>query len=377
LKKPAERNSFANSQIKVLILCQDARTCYQLNQYLTQGAEKYLFYTAMRNDIKVTKLSEKYKTLNSNDGVDPTAYKIKSVDTYFKPAQPSQPVQQEVKEPKPSASKKARKKDEEDEDFLKSEDGTDEMENPLDMAAELFSADKDDESFMFRDSYILTMSQRQIDPNKSINTMDEADDSLANSSLLENFEFDTFTGLENFDLTAAINQSNKPVVYIQTFKSEMNGFVNLDRTLEELQPRYVVMYHCNVTAIRQIEVYEARRERDPIHRTQVYAVIHSKTVEEQSYLTGLRREKQAFEMLIETKRTMVVPEYQDGKSDDAITTQRKQDLSTRKAGGQEDAEIVMPKVIVDMREFRSDLPCLIHKRGIEVVPLTITVSRNK
>lgn len=75
---------------------------------------------------------------------------------------------------------------------------------------------------------------------------------------------------------------------------------------------------------------------------------------------------------------MVVPEYQDGKSDDSmITLQKIPDITenTRKAGGQLQAEEtrITPRIVVDIREFRSDLPCLIHRRGIEVVPVTITV----
>lgn len=31
------------------------------------------------------------------------------------------------------------------------------------------------------------------------------------------------------------------------------------------------------------------------------------------------------------------------------------------------------KIIVDMREFRSELPSLIHKRGIDIEPVTIEV----
>ena len=34
---------------------------------------------------------------------------------------------------------------------------------------------------------------------------------------------------------------------------------------------------------------------------------------------------------------------------------------------------VTPKVIVDMREFRSELPSLLHKRGIEIEPVTLEV----
>jgi DNA excision repair protein ERCC-4 len=32
-----------------------------------------------------------------------------------------------------------------------------------------------------------------------------------------------------------------------------------------------------------------------------------------------------------------------------------------------------PKVIVDMREFRSELPSLLHKRGIDIEPITLEV----
>lgn len=70
---------------------------------------------------------------------------------------------------------------------------------------------------------------------------------------------------------------------------------------------------------------------------------------------------------------MVVPEYQDGKTDDLmLAMQNSVKEDTRNAGGQSSVRLT-PKIVVDMREFRSDLPCLIHKRGIEVVPVTITV----
>lgn len=75
---------------------------------------------------------------------------------------------------------------------------------------------------------------------------------------------------------------------------------------------------------------------------------------------------------------MVVPEYQDGKSDDSLIKFQKVPVvvaNTRQAGGQQDGDAtVVPKIVVDIREFRSDLPCLIHRRGIEVVPVTITVN---
>ena len=77
---------------------------------------------------------------------------------------------------------------------------------------------------------------------------------------------------------------------------------------------------------------------------------------------------------------MVVPEYQDGKTDDIFgffhNAPQEKEVSTRNAGGQvvnANREDNKPKIIVDMREFRSDLPCLIHRRGMEVVPVMITI----
>lgn len=48
---------------KILILCQDNRTCSQLNHYLTMGANKYLFYTAFRRDLTINAVSSKYSNL--------------------------------------------------------------------------------------------------------------------------------------------------------------------------------------------------------------------------------------------------------------------------------------------------------------------------
>lgn len=74
---------------------------------------------------------------------------------------------------------------------------------------------------------------------------------------------------------------------------------------------------------------------------------------------------------------MVVPEYQDGKTD--FTVELTEAITGKLSSRQGDKVVSKekPKVIVDMREFRSELPCLIHKRGLEVVPVTITVSLQK
>lgn len=83
---------------------------------------------------------------------------------------------------------------------------------------------------------------------------------------------------------------------------------------------------------------------------------------------------------------MVIPEYQDGKTDEAFVLLKSFVDESEPAGNEQSrkgaaagaaavaaAARVTPKVIVDMREFRSDLPCLIHRRGLEVLPVTITI----
>uniref|UniRef100_A0A182UDU8 DNA repair endonuclease XPF n=1 Tax=Anopheles melas TaxID=34690 RepID=A0A182UDU8_9DIPT len=405
IRKQEERNKFMQQQVKILILCQDSRACYQLNQFLTQGPERYLFYQAIKNDISIAKLSDEFKHITSE--TDLAAYRIQEFEPVARPKpQPTPAVpgaKGEATGSSSSASKgapakggflreriankrrelaeeqEARKRKEMEEQEAKERgEGVDESggAKKSDMETELAAVrtDEQDHHQYFRDAYVLTMSQRTV--AVPVDAADEQS-SQFDVSMLESGVFESFVEMEQMDITSVVKESNRPLVFIQTFKSETSGLGSLDRTLEQIRPRYIVMYHTNVTAIRQIEVYEARQQRQEMARVRVYAIIHSKTVEEQSYLTSLRREKQAFELLIETKRTMVVPEYQDGKSEDTIMMlQKKQEISSRQAGGQEakdPAEIVTPRVIVDMREFRSDLPCLIHRRGIDVVPLTITI----
>lgn len=103
------------------------------------------------------------------------------------------------------------------------------------------------------------------------------------------------------DIAQIIKQHTRPIVCIQTFKTSEDGPLSIEKTLNEINPKYIVLYHNNVSAVCQIEVYEARKKGHKINRLKVFLITHAQTVEEQSYLTSLRREKQAFELIIETK----------------------------------------------------------------------------
>ncbi|NWH73578.1 XPF endonuclease, partial [Piaya cayana] len=147
----------------------------------------------------------------------------------------------------------------------------------------------------------------------------------------------------------------------------------LTRVLHEVEPRYVVLYDAELTFVRQLEIYKASRPGKPL----VYFLIYGGSTEEQRYLTTLRKEKEAFEKLIREKANMVIPEEREGRDETNLDLVRdakpaSASTDTRKAGGQEQ-ETVQQTIIVDMREFRSELPSLIHRRGIDIEPVTLEV----
>ncbi|XP_068764926.1 DNA repair endonuclease XPF isoform X1 [Struthio camelus] len=148
----------------------------------------------------------------------------------------------------------------------------------------------------------------------------------------------------------------------------------LTRVLHEVEPRYVVLYDAELTFVRQLEIYKASRPGKPLR---VYFLIYGGSTEEQRYLTALRKEKEAFEKLIREKASMVIPEEREGRDETNLdlvrdATRATVSTDTRKAGGQEQKS-AQQTVIVDMREFRSELPSLIHRRGIDIEPVTLEV----
>ncbi|XP_014681675.1 PREDICTED: DNA repair endonuclease XPF-like [Priapulus caudatus] len=169
---------------------------------------------------------------------------------------------------------------------------------------------------------------------------------------------------------------SSPIVIIHPLHGNSDPY-SLSRVLHQVEPRFVVLYDIDLAFIRQLEVYKAAR---PNMALRVYFMMYADSTDEQRYLTMLRKEKEAFEFLIREKASMVIPEEYDGKSSNNPILERgvksaNQTVSTRKGGAsQQPVESdVRQKILVDMREFRSELPSLLHRRDIDIVPLTIEV----
>lgn len=287
-KKPEDENPE-----HVLVLVYEKKTCYQLKNYLTMGANEYLLYEAR-------------KKLHQND---PSKLNI--------------------------------------------------TEEKVESTAE---SEKEEEIEEAQDSYKLTLSQKTITESQESST--------ENEQQTQQTLFEECSQMNELDVTAITTTA--PIVMIQSLKKDGDPMA-LQRTLTEIKPSNVIMYVSDISTVRQLEVYQ---NSNPSIKLKVYLLIYGGSVEEQEYLTALRREKDAFHVLINTKTTMVVPEDQDGKSEHCLAFAKQSDdeveQDTRK-GDQVNKQNVINKVIVDMREFGSELPAILHSRGIQIEPVTISV----
>jgi DNA excision repair protein ERCC-4 len=142
-----------------------------------------------------------------------------------------------------------------------------------------------------------------------------------------------------------------------------------EHILEETKPRYVVMYEPDAAFIRRIEVY---RSSHTDRTVKVFFMYYGGSVEEQRYLSAVRREKDAFTRLIKERANMALTLNTNANLAPEESFLRT--INTRIAGGGRLAATTEPpRVVVDVREFRSSLPSLLHGRAMVIVPCMLTV----
>jgi DNA excision repair protein ERCC-4 len=123
------------------------------------------------------------------------------------------------------------------------------------------------------------------------------------------------------------------------------------------------MYDPDRSFIRRIEVYKSTVQKD----LKVFFMTYDNSFEEQVYLTSLRREKEAFEKLIEQKASIAIPVDERG-----LVVVDPEEIFFRNSS-RNASQVQVKKVLVDVREFRASLPLLLYSRRIEIVPCTIEV----
>lgn len=166
------------------------------------------------------------------------------------------------------------------------------------------------------------------------------------------------------DLTSSLLEPF-PHIIIMTH-SQISSTWDLCR---EVEPSYVILYDPDVACVRNIEGYQTTCST----RIKVYFFFYAGSVEEHRYVGVLGKEKRAFEQLIQAKETMVIsiPDLQtdlerEKRADMTITTDSRTLGRLKKDKGPR-------SVVVDLREFRSPLPSLLHASGLTILPRTLSV----
>uniref|UniRef100_A0A8B9YUH0 DNA repair endonuclease XPF n=1 Tax=Bos mutus grunniens TaxID=30521 RepID=A0A8B9YUH0_BOSMU len=308
---------------QVLICASDDRTCSQLREYLTVGAEVFLLRLYRKTFEKDSKAEDVWMRLRKEDD--------------------SKRIMKSSKRPKdlrdkdrPPAKEKALRKKKPRLTLTQMMGRTEELEG---------------------EAGVEEGSPRELTSSPESCTED-----------IKHEEFDM-----NVSSDAAYGILKDPLTIIHPLLGCSDPYA-LTRVLHEVEPRYVVLYDAELTFVRQLEIYRASRPGKPLR---VYFLIYGGSTEEQRYLTALRKEKEAFEKLIREKASMVIPEEREGRDETNLDLVRgcvsaNATTDTRKAGGQEQNG-TQQSIVVDMREFRSELPSLIHRRGIDIEPVTLEV----
>ena len=154
-------------------------------------------------------------------------------------------------------------------------------------------------------------------------------------------------------------------------------------------PTHVVVYDPDVALTRSLELFKAQRRSLPLR---VYLLRYEDSPEMDKYQGQVVRERAAFENLIRAKGIMapavattttisttttaaintdIIPGLQHPLALSPVSAAG--NAITRRAGGRLAGRPERVCVIVDVREFMSPLPAVLHGKGLQIVPLTLEV----
>ena len=176
---------------------------------------------------------------------------------------------------------------------------------------------------------------------------------------------------------------NELRVVIKSYTSTQGDQASL--LLQDLKPTHVVLYDAEVSFVRAVEVFAAL-STGPIP-LRVYFLLFAASAEEKSFLKSLQREQDAFERLIQHKKTMPLPVLYSSTETQEMQQAREQgvvagtylngtqplSLDTRTGRGKTRTSKDRRDIAVDVREFRSALPSVLHQEGMRLAPVTLTV----
>ncbi|EYB99148.1 hypothetical protein Y032_0124g1185 [Ancylostoma ceylanicum] len=169
-------------------------------------------------------------------------------------------------------------------------------------------------------------------------------------------------GYENKEEAKTIGDHEKVPLVIMAYGERYS----ILRQLEQMKPTVIILYNTDVVTLRHIEIYKACHSELFLH---IFSLMYRESTEESRYLMALKNETDAFESLFNEQKTLLIPRRYETEREEVARLE----LSTRDGGGQVPETNERPKVVVDMREFNSELPTVLYKKGYDVVAVTLEV----
>lgn len=174
-------------------------------------------------------------------------------------------------------------------------------------------------------------------------------------------------------------------------KIVLKSYSNLDGDnasvlLQDLFPSHVILYDADISFVRSIEIYSTLRDA-AMEKLRVFFMLFEASAEEKTFMRTLEREQGAFERLIQHKKTMPLPvnmlagttqEMQQAMSNGQVAGSYASGslplaIDTRTGRGKALNDTSRRDIAVDVREFRSALPSILHQGGMRLAPVTLTV----
>ncbi|SCW04039.1 LAFE_0H04566g1_1 [Lachancea fermentati] len=359
-----ERGNSVGSLGPTLIMCSDDKTCKQLKQVLSYsdrkvGCRRHMMnkiraYMHRREDLKKTtkEIQEEYENERINSELQVSrAFAKEEIESKRRRTRGAAAIAAVDRLKRASSSS-----GEDIEEMMSLENIDQELNMILEGTSDepsQFERSQYAESSNEEDELMLLEESMKIE--ESLPSKDSKADQLAHINT------------EDYQYVEREDQ-----IIVEKFYNKSN-----DLLLQEIMPQYIIMYEPHLSFIRRVEVYKAvYKELSP----KVYFMYYGDSVEEQSHLLAIKKEKDAFTKLIREHSKMA----QHFETDEDLSryknlAQRKLQLTrtvrnTRIAGGQGAAEVVTRDVVVvDTREFRAPLPGLLYRYGVKVVPCMLTV----
>ncbi|KAE8891009.1 DNA repair endonuclease [Phytophthora fragariae] len=352
-KKNNDKDKLAAGGASILVMVKDERTCAQLREFLSLGAQEMMRrrfgHYLLQKEATLKQKGGKMASLGLEQRLLlEAAAKLKTDELYTEEETvlSSESKGKQKSGAAPGKTKKRVREDSSETSYSDVQVHTTEVSSFGLSAAELETitaaterAEKDGKSKAFFDGRLRTASNRR----------------------------DEQSGTSNLSLEVVDPQDS---VVLCTYEQATQHGYGASAFLEDLMPSCIILYDPDMGFVREVEVFHASH----VAPLEIYFMMYDESTEQQSYLSEIQREKRAFDKLIHQKAHLMMPaNVYDLPLHMKLRQQTMEYSMDTRTGGRAKSHRAGVKVVVDVREFRSALPSMLHKEGLFVLPVTLEI----